>query len=55
MCVGLGVACWPWRCILALFMCVDIVIHAGLVACWLIRFMVVLLHSIGLIVAYLPF
>ena len=29
--------------------------HAGLVACWLIRFMVVLLYSIGLIVAYLPF
>ena len=29
--------------------------HAGLVACWLIRFMVVLLYSIVLIVAYLPF
>ena len=29
MCVGHGVACWPWRCMLALFMCVDIVD-----ACW---------------------
>ena len=29
--------------------------HAGLVACWLIRFMSVLLYSIGHIVAYLPF
>ena len=29
--------------------------RAGLVACWLIRFMVVLLYSIVLIVAYLSF
>ena len=29
--------------------------RAGLVVCWLIRFIVVLLYSIGLIVAYLPF
>ena len=29
--------------------------RAGLVACWLIRFMVVLLYSIGLIVMHLPF
>ena len=29
--------------------------HAGLVVYWLIRFMVVLLYSIVLIVAYLPF
>ena len=29
LCFGLGVACWPWRCMLALFVCVDIVD-----ACW---------------------
>ena len=29
--------------------------RAGLVAYWLIRFMVVLLYGIGLIVSYLPF
>ena len=29
--------------------------RAGLIACWLIRFMLVLFYSIGLIVAYLPF
>ena len=50
-CVGFVDVCWPWscmlalECMLALFMCVYIVMHAGLIACWLIRLMVVLLYS----------
>ena len=47
--VGLGDACWPCFCVWISLM------RAGLVACWLIRFMAVLLYSIGLIVAYFPF